>query len=65
MGADMAKMTSKEIVAKVKRQQEQESKANVTFRLTKSLTDAFRAKCEKQGVAMTAVLEELISEFLK
>jgi len=61
----MAKVSGKEILTKVKKKQQEEAKTNVTFRIKNELLDHFRTRCEKEGVSMTSVLEELINEFLK
>jgi hypothetical protein len=61
----VAKATNKEIVARVKKKQALDSKANVTFRLNIALMDQFRAKCEQLDMSMAVILEELISDFLR
>lgn len=61
----MAKISNKEVVARLKKKQEAEAKGNVTFRLNIHLIEDFRKQCKVQKVSMTAVLEELIAEFLK
>jgi hypothetical protein len=60
----MAKATSKEIVSRIKKKQVEEEKGNVTFRLNKALMTKFRGKCEQNDLAMAAVLEELIADFV-
>lgn len=61
----MAKATSKEILIRVKEKAEAEERGNVTFRINKGLTMKFKAKCEQEGVSMAAVLEEMLSDFVK
>ncbi len=61
----MAKASSKEILAKVKNRQKEETKENITFRIKGELLNRFRERCEKEDVSMTSIIEELMSEFLK
>lgn len=60
----MAKISGRDVLARVKRKQNEDTKVNVTFRLKSELLERFRNRCEKEGVSMTAVIEELMSEFL-
>jgi hypothetical protein len=60
----MAKTSGKEILSRVKKRQAEEVKTNITFRVKGELLERFRERCEKEGVSMTSVLEELIGDFL-
>ncbi len=61
----MAKASAKEILNKVKKKQQEEVKVNVTFRIKSDLLEKFRARCDNEGVSMTAVIEEFMNEFFK
>ena len=61
----MAKASGKEIIKKVKKKQLDESKVNVTFRIKADLLERFRNCCDKEGVSMTGVIEEFMTELLK
>lgn len=61
----MAKIDSKEVLERIRRRQAANSKSNYTYRLPDQIMRDFKKKCEKEGVSMTSVLEELIEEFLK
>ncbi|MBX9771925.1 MAG: hypothetical protein K2X29_11165 [Candidatus Obscuribacterales bacterium] len=61
----MAKASGKEILARIKKQQKEDQRSNVTFRLNIALMDRLRAKCEKEKVAMSEVIEGLIKDFLE
>ncbi len=58
----MKKRTPHEIIKKIK--EDKPERANVTFRLPVVLMERFDKICEKNGVKMTAVLEELIQDFV-
>jgi len=61
----MAKVNTKEIVARIKKKQAEEERANVTFRLNKALMDKFRVRCESLDLSMASVIEEMIADFLE
>jgi len=54
----------KAIVKRIKAQDIDSEKANVTYRLTKAVVEAFREACEKQGVGQGRVLEEFMRDFV-
>lgn len=58
------KRQAKEIIRSIKDKKESERKNNVTFRLSDTLMEKFKAKCDKNGVSMTSVLEEVIQDFI-
>jgi len=61
----MAKSSSKEIISLVKKKEASEKKVNITFRLNESLIFEFKEKCQKEGVSMASVIEQLLTEFTK
>ena len=60
----MAKVSGKEIIAKVRKKQQDETRMNVTYRIKGDLLERFRNRCEKENVSMTSVIEELMENFL-
>jgi hypothetical protein len=59
----MAKMNKKAILDAAKGIRP--TKANYTFRLNEGLYGKFKEQCDKAGAKPTAVIEELLKEFLK
>lgn len=58
-------MKKSELIAKrIKNRELGIERENKTFRLRKDLTNEFQHRCEELGVSMTAVLEELIQNFV-
>ncbi len=53
----------KAIIRRIKAQDLESEKANVTYRLTKAVVEAFKEACEKQGVGQGRVLEEFMRDF--
>ena len=60
----MKKRTAKDIIDHLKDKKRQEDRANATFRFNSTLLSRFKGKCEKEGLSMTSVLEELMTDFL-
>jgi len=58
------KVKSKEIIQKLKNQEKENAKANVTFRLNVGLMNKLRKKCDADEISMNSVIEELIKDFL-
>ncbi len=54
----------KGIIKRIKAQDAESEKANVTYRLTKAVVESFRDACEKQGVGQGRVLEEFMRDFV-
>lgn len=62
MRSKVSKIDSKTVLKRVKDGKPQ--KTNFTFRFDDKLMERFKRVCDKEGVKMTAVLEELIQGFL-
>lgn len=60
----MKKTPAKDMIQKIKQKQNAEKKSNYTFRLSDSLMEIFKTRCEKGDVTMTSVVEEYIKEFV-
>lgn len=58
------KRQPKQIIKDIKDKKEAEIKSNVTFRLSIEHMKRFKEKCDKNGVSMTSVLEEMIQDFI-
>ncbi len=56
------KFDKKALIAAAKKNREPE-KANVTFRLTKTVYKEFHKFCENEGVSHVAILEEFMKSF--
>jgi hypothetical protein len=52
-----------DIIRRIKEREKAEERANYTFRLPQRLIDAFKAKCEREGVSMASAIIELIEDF--
>ena len=61
----MAKVSGKEILTRVRKKQQDEARVNVTYRIKGDLLERFRERCEKEGVSMTSIVEELMEAFLR
>lgn len=61
----MDKKAIKDALKRAKDRAEREVRSNYTFRLPGPLMKELQAKCKREGVKPTWVLEELIVEFLK
>lgn len=55
---------AKGIVKRLKDRELGSEKANVTYRLTKSVVEHFKVACEKEGVVPGQVLEEFMKDFI-
>ena len=61
----MAKTSDpKSIVKRLKAQQAEKEKGNITYRLTKLVAEQFKKSCDKQGVVPSRVLEEFMKDFI-
>lgn len=54
----------KAIIKRIKAQNLENEKSNVTYRLTKAVVEEFKRACEKQGVGQGRVLEEFMRDFI-
>jgi len=61
----MDKKAIKDALKRAKERADREARSNYTFRLPGGLMKELQAKCKREGVKTTWVLEELIAEFLK
>lgn len=61
----MAKPTDpKAIVKRLKAKEMAKEKANITYRLSKTVSDQFKRECERQEVVPSHVLEEFMTAFV-
>ena len=60
----MKKQTPKEIIDKLKSQRKPE-RSNYTYRLPTKLMENLERVCKQNDIKITAVLEELIGEFVR
>ncbi|WP_413569184.1 hypothetical protein ACLWBD_00485 [Bdellovibrio sp. HCB117] len=60
----MKKVVSKDVIRKIKDKEQAQKKSNYTFRLSDSMMQELKAKCEKSGVSMASVVEELVQSFV-
>lgn len=56
----MKKIVAKDVIKKIKAREEADAKANFTFRLNLKLMEEFKQHCQKNGVSMASVVEELM-----
>ena len=56
----MSRKAPEDLLKKIKERKRADEKGNFTFHLPKRLMEGFKAKCEKEGVSMSEVLEELV-----
>lgn len=59
----MKKDNLRAILNRVKERETEAEKGNVTYRLTKSIVERFKASCEAQKVVPGHILEEFMKEF--
>ena len=52
------------LIKKLQQEKEKAEKGNVTFRLTKALSDDFKKQCETDGFSAGVILEELMADYL-
>ena len=57
----MRKPSPRKIIKAAKAAQA-DRKVNLTFRVTKSILERFRAKCKSEDVTLTSVIEEFMRE---
>ncbi len=55
---------AKSIVKRIKDREVGSEKANITYRLTRSVVENFKAACEKEDVVPGQVLEEFMKDFI-
>ena len=54
----------KAIIKRIKSQDLESEKGNITYRLTKAVVEEFKKACEKQGVVQGRVIEEFMKDFV-
>ncbi len=54
----------KAIIKRIKTQEIESEKGNITYRLTKTVVENFKRACEKQGVGQGRVIEEFMKDFI-
>lgn len=59
------KRSASDVIKKVKERKLKEATANYTFRINVNLMSTFKERCERKGLKMAPVIEELLCGFIQ